>query len=415
MLGASRTLVFLVPLIATPIFSRIFDARTFGAWTILGSLITLLSAQDFGICSALRVHLAELQVAGDQDAARNEFHSVFAVILVTAVVLSALLLALHPNVSFLGVPMRFRTATYAAIIIGLVSVSAAVPFQALYAYLDAHLVAASDVVRALLQIVAALVIYATTRNILLCLVVFYAPTVGYIYLSYELLRRRRSWRNPYKNGVHTWWVGARRMRRLAVDGIPFLALSVLNLALGPLDLLLAGRYLGLVEAGSLGLVMKLVNVGYAFLGAISWGYVGAYGMEFMNQNYAWIRKTIVVQIAAMVVLGIVATVALVLFGESVVHLWSGRVVAERGLYLLAGIVFLSGGINRLLLSVIQGVGRVGSIIVPLTVCALAKIWIAVSLIPNFRADGILLATTITNLMVAAVAFVQLRRLLVQKS
>ena len=410
-LGASRVLVFLVPLVATPIFARIFDARAFGAWTVLGSLITLLSAQDFGLTSALRVRLIRRQVAAEGEIARREFYSVFATILAMAIFLSALTLALRPSVRALGVPREYSAATYAAVVIGMISVSAAAPFQALYAYLDTQWVALSDVIRALFQIVAALIIYATTRSLIYSLIIFYAPTILYILLNYEFLRRRRGWSKPFGRSIKTWWIGSENIRRMVVEGLPFLALSILNIALGPLDLLIAGRYLGLSEAGSLGLVLKLVNVGNAFLGAISWGYVGAYGIQFMDQNYAWIKKTIVIQTGIMCIVGLCAIFAMVLFGEPVIHFWSGRIVAQRDIYLLAGLVFLSGGINRLLLTVIQGIGRVGRIIVPLTICVLLKIWGAISLAQHFGANGILLATTATNFVVAGIVVTQLVGLL----
>lgn len=410
-LGASRVLVFLVPLIATPIFARIFDARAFGAWTVLGSLITLLSAQDFGMCSALRVRLIRRQIAGEGEIARREFYSVFAAILATAIFLSAVILALRPSVRVLGVSGEYSAATYAAAIIGLISVSAAAPFQALYAYLDTQWVALSDVIRALFQILAALIVFVTTRSLFWSLIIFYAPTLVYILLNYEFLRRRRGWRNPFGRSIGTWWIGSENIRKMAIEGLPFLALTILNIALGPLDLLIAGRYLGLTEAGSLGLVLKLVNVGNAFLGAISWGYVGAYGIQFMNQNYAWIKKTIVIQTGIMCIVGMCAIFALVLFGEPIIHIWSGRIVAQRGIYLLAGTVFLSGGINRLLLTVIQGIGRVSRIILPLTICVILKIWGAILLAPHLGANGILLATTATNVVVAGVVVVQLVGLL----
>lgn len=410
-LGASRVLVFSVPLIATPIFARIFSPRAFGAWTVLGSLVTLLSAQDFGLCSALRVRLAKYQVTRDDEIARKEFYSVFAAIVATALFLSGLILTIRPDITFMGVPQKYSAATYAAITIGMISVSAAAPFQALYAYLDTQWVALADVIRALFQIFASLLIYATTRNLLFALIIYYAPTAIYIALNYEFLRRRRAWKSPVKSAIQTWWIGSQRIRRMAAEGLPYLALSILNIALGPLDLLIAGKYLGLSEAGSLGLVLKLVNVGYAFLGAISWGYVGAYGIQFMQKNYSWIRKTIATQIGVMGIVGLLATAALVVFGEHVIHFWSGRVVAQRGIYLLAGLAFLSGGVNRLLLTVIQGIGRVGRSIVPLTICALLKIWAAVSLVPYMGASGILLATVITNCVVCGIVLLQLTNLL----
>lgn len=410
-LAASRALVFLVPLIATPIFSRMFDDDTFGAWTILGSVFTLLSSQDFGICSAYRVRLAGLQVTGDDALARRQFLSIFAVIVAGAIILSAGIALVRPPIGLLGLPPADGLAAYIAIGMALIAVASAVPFHAMYAYLESEWVAASDVIRALLQIFAAGLIYLTTTGLVPCLVIFYSPWLLYVLIIYFILMYRRKWRGYRGSRLRDWWIGGRALRALTLEGLPFWVLQLLNLALGPLDFVLAGTFLGLAEAGSLGLVLRLVNVGYAFLGAVAWGYAGAYGLQYARGDYRWITKTISAKIGLMVALGILTTGALVMFGETVIRVWSGRVVAEHGVYLMSGIVFLTGGVGRLLLSVLQGIGRVGRVLLPLLLCTGFKIGAAIVLIPHWHADGLLAASSLANLAVAAVAAFQLAVLL----
>lgn len=410
-LAASRAMVFMVPLAATPVFSRIFDDKTFGAWTILASLFSLLGVQDLGICSALRVRIAELQVSGDDTEARREFLSVFVLLLVGAIVASAVVWFLHPPVNFLGLLPAQSGAAYLAFSMGLISVASAPSFHTLYAYLETEWVAAADVIRAALQVLAAGLVYVTTARLVPSLIVFFSPWLLYVFHTYFIVLRRRNWRGIIGTPLRNWWAGRKVLEKLILDGMPFWALQLLNLTFGPVDVLLAGKFLGLAQTGSLGLVLRLLNVGYAVLGAAGWGYAGAYGLQYARGDYGWVKRTSAIATGLMVAAGLVATVGLVWLGEPVIRIWSGRTVAMPGVYFMAGIVFLTGGVGLLLLSVLQSIGRVGRVLVPLTVLAALKIGLAIVVIPIWHADGLLAVSSLCNLAVAGAAALELARLL----
>lgn len=399
-------------LVSVGVFSRLLSTTDFGAWMVLLAFFTLLTSQDLGVCSSLRVRLARHQLAGNDAEAKADFLTVLWGLITVVATCCVVMVLWRPSPSVLGIPSSYAEATYCIFACGLLQLVSAAVWHSMYAYLEANLVGGMDALRSLGQICAAGVAWVVHPDFFFAAMIFYLPWLLYAPTAYRIFTRRRGWRSDFAQ--LTWAVtlrGVRRFGEIFVGGLKLWALQLLMLALTATDVVMTGRFLSLESAAEVSVVLRLLNVAVGFLSVVMTSFLGTYAHEFGRGNTAWIRRALKLQMLSVGGLSFVVMIGLLTVGHAVVLAWTGRSVDDVWLFFWCGLSFTAYSLVIVLQTPFQGTASVSKVIMPLLLFAGLKVSLAYLLSRSFGAVGIMAGGCIANFGAGIVLAVQLRALI----
>lgn len=322
---AGKAVGLVAPLLITPLAFGFLGAERYGMWMAITSLTSMALFADFGLGNGLLTRLALLHGAGDRGAAAREIASAYALLGGLATVLLAMLtatVALVPwpavlNVTDPEVASDARVVVLLCFGAFLVNIPLALIQRVQYAHQQ---VAQSNLWQAAGSLIsAALVVSSVMAGVRPVLLIAVAV------LAVPLMNAANTicyfgWQNPElrPRPRHVRIPTARGLLRL---GLRFFVISVLGSVVLNLDGFLVGRVLGLTEAATYAVVLRVFGVLALFITLVGLPLWPANGEALVRGDVTWVQRN--TRRMSYLCAGVVALpgAALVLFGNDLFRLW----------------------------------------------------------------------------------------------
>jgi O-antigen/teichoic acid export membrane protein len=406
--GASIVLNF----ITLFFFGHVLKNEQFALFLVVSNIATIVISQDFGISSAGRLQLVRLIVAKDERGQQAVISTLLLGTLVFVTSLFLVLVVVHPAVTSVGLPQSARWLVYSVVGFSLFAVVGSVTAHAWFARERAEAASAFDVGRLVVQLAlgaAAFAVGASPDTMILC---FFLPHILYTLLITAAFWRNMRWSPSLIVQPLRQFRAARALFwRTWLYGLPLWIFQLSQLALNSLDVTLTGALLGLADAGTVALLLRLNNLLLAFLTSAMMPYLGTYGIKFHERDFAAIRRSIKEISAILVGLAAAYCVVLQFFGRQFVLLWTAKDISNHWLFLLGGIYLLVQALGVVYSTALTGIGTVKRILVPVSIVVFVKVAAAFFLARFYFISGLLCACIGSYVLYLGVMMSQMRRLL----
>jgi hypothetical protein len=333
---AARILQMCSGLLGVYVFSRLFDDNDFSLWNWLFSIFVIITSQDFGLLSAMRVWLgkeyAQQQPIRQQTIFLAGTLGVFLTLLLLIFGISIYLLLQKTNLTakdFLVVWVLFASTF---------SIFGTVCINALLAMLNAGAVGVIEFARSLTQLLIIGLIYFLELDLILSallyylLLIIYVPAIAIIFMHLQKWSPIQLWKltkTRFSEIFTTMGVLIRNGALLWVNQLAFV------LILAP-DIFYAGLILSSDDVSTVTILNKLVGLCVGLFSAGLIPYLGLYIHRMIQEDSSWIFKELKKTFLVIIFLGLSYTVGLLIFGKIFVFYWSGFILDSQILYGLAG-------------------------------------------------------------------------------
>ncbi len=387
-------------------FSRIFSITEFGFWSWLLSISVMVTSQDFGILSAMRVWLGK-EYASDEDFKQK--HIFVAGLMGVFVVLVIVVLGL---VAYLIRASSLESALLLCwvVLASVFSIFGTVAANALLAFLSAGSVGLIELLRSIAQIALILLAYHLDWGLDLTVGVYYLPFVLYVPVVMGFLCFVHKWRLPaiLRQGLKNFSTVLSMLWVLVKNGILLWVNQLAYVAILSADVFLGGIFLTEPDVATVAVINKLVGLGLGVVGAGLLPYFGLYVHKLAGQDSSWVRHELRKAVLSIGFVSVGYVLMLLIFGQPAVLAWTGFEIGSRILYVFAGLEFGVLSLLTYLQLYFQG-PRLSLEILPFVLCAsilrLVVLWLGVEgfgvlmiFVSSVLANGVLVLLLLRKLM-----------------
>lgn len=338
---AARIATMVSGLLGVYCFSRLFSVADFGLWSWLLSISVIVTSQDFGFLSAMRVWLGKEMADGDE--LKQQLIFVAGLLAVGVVfVLMTLGVTAYGALLFKNDGLDEKNLLVIWVLLTSVfSIFGTVAATAFLAYLKSGIVGAVELVRAVMQLGVILAAFLLHWDLKLVLILYFLLFVAYVPAVMGLFLSSYQW------GLKELFVIAKTrfgelvdvQKRLIKNGFLLWLNQLAYAAVLSADVFYAGVFLIEQDVVTVAVVSKLVGLGVGLMGAGLLPYFGAYVHKMAGQDVSWINQELRKAIRVIGSLGVIYLIGLLLFGEEFILAWSGFEIDSHLLFIAAGLQF----------------------------------------------------------------------------
>lgn len=390
---------------AVYVLSRALDTSQFGMWSWLLSIATLITSQDFGVISAMRIELGKLGASQEGDSGQIQNQLVLSVIqgLLAIIPLALLVLLLA---SYGADALHVIKAPYAlfvlVVMIAFISLLGTISANALLAFLKEDQVALLDFCRNVMQLGAVVYIYALQADLGLAVIIFFAPYALYSVVGLYLLLKTQQWSladflSALGNGFQGRFA---QFINLFKAGLPLWAIQLGAIVFSGSELIYVGFFADDATIGTTAILQRYVNIAIGFISATILPFLGHYASRIHaqgSQDLAWLRSMSNFKMLGILLIGLIYTLVLAFFGNQITFFWSGQNLESGILFVLVGMVFTVTGMNVLFQLFYQSNKVYVPVILALLICGAIKLLGIALLYDSLQMIGIWISFLIGNL------------------
>jgi len=345
---ASQGITAITSIIITGILARYFLPEEFGVWSLTNALFGLFMGLDFGFGNATKNKLSELYANGNSaeidKKANGLFLSSFFIFFTWAAILAAIIyifksiipwsIILKTNdTKLLNISIQlFITAT----IFFVFNSALRIYTHAFYAYQESQWSSFVDIVNKVLFFVFVLFAVYSKESFWSINIAYYIVMSVTSILGMYLFFYRRKWKQfliSKENIIETF-------KLLWNSSIQFALLQLVSVIMSNIDMFIVSNSMGLASVGDYSLVKRIYLFISVFQVMILFPLWGSFTESMIKKDYRWVRnvlnKVVVVSIFSYSALALV----LFFFGNSIIYMWSGKIVHLSMIFLLLGVYFL---------------------------------------------------------------------------
>lgn len=401
-----RALGIATSVFAVFVLSHRLSADEFGDWAWLLSICTLITAQDFGVISAMRIEVSKLNHADriHSNRAQQNLLVLATVLLVFVVLLLAvILLGLLSIAPFKWGVIKAPFGLFALVVfIALLSLLGTVAANTLYGFLKSEKVTLLDFSRNIFQLAAVVAIYFWQPLFEWAILIYFIPYVLYAAVGVVLALEAMGLSEFNLIGhLHTQLGSCLAdLAALIKKGAPLWAIQLSNLIYSGSELVYVGFFANEVVIGQTAILQRYTVIAIGFITASIAPFLGHYASKIHHaspEDIAWVRQKSDLKTKLVLLTGILYTIFLMSFGHKLTLLWSGREIDSPWLYFLVGLVFTATGINSLFQLFYQSSKVYVSVIYALLFCGALKLIGIALLWSHFEILGVWISFLLGNL------------------
>lgn len=334
---AARALQMCSGMFGIYVFSRLFAINDFALWNWLFSIFVIITSQDFGLLSAMRVWLgreyAQHHIIRQQIIFIAGIFGV-AIVLLFFIFSSGVYWLLQPT----STPTKDLLIHW-VIFASTFSIFGTVCANALLAMINSGTLGAIEFIRSLAQLVIIGLIYFLGLDLISSALLYYLLLILYVPAIALIFFRSHKW-----SPIQLWGLAKTKfseifttMGILIKNGI-LLWINQLAfvLILAP-DVFYAGLLLSSDNVSTVTIINKLVGLYVGIFSAGLLPYFGLYVHRMTQEDNSWVLSDLKKAFLIIISIGISYTFMLLLFGQMFVFHWSGFVLDSPVLYGLAGL------------------------------------------------------------------------------
>lgn len=333
---AARALQMCSGMLGIYVFSRLFDIDDFSLWNWLFSIFVIITSQDFGLLSAMRVWLGKEYA--QQKLIRQQIIFMAGTIGVTLILV---LLIFGMVIYWL---LGAHSLTTKDFLVGWVlfastfSIFGTVCVNALLAMLNAGTVGVIDLSRSIAQLLIIGLIYFLELDLIksaliyYLLLILYVPAIAIIFLHLHTWSPFKLWDLTKTRFSEVFTAMATLIKNGALLWVNQLAFVLI---LSP-DIFYAGLLLSSDDVSTVTIINKLVGLSVGIFSAGLLPFFGAYIHRMAKEDNSWIFGDLKKAFLLISLIGLAYMAGLLLFGKVFVFYWSGFTLDSPILYSLAG-------------------------------------------------------------------------------
>lgn len=391
----STGVTLLVGVLMAGILARYFSPEEFGLWAILMSLNgILLNGFDFGFGNALRNKLAFLvgQKEPPGPLARTYFLSVFYWFLISAFFLTGVFFAAKRIL-----PWEFLFRSQNPELIGEGSLLIAVGGSILafniafntyssgfFGYQESQWNALFNGLSKIGLLASALVFVLLGMSFFSINLALFLVTLAVSVLAWVFFLKIREWPLGRIPRARVW----ETIKELWGPSAQFAALQVFSTGLLNADYFLVSGFLGLETVGDYFLVKRVYLVLSAFHFALLLPIWSAYTEALARRDYSWIDRTLRRTVKITLLIFLAGMGFMVLAGNWVIYLWTGKWIQTTSLFLWLGVWGLMYGWSNCFSIFLNGTGHLKRQAFLVALAAVAFPFLALLLGGRYGAAGI---------------------------
>jgi O-antigen/teichoic acid export membrane protein len=387
------------------LIARFFSPEQFGLWGILISLNGIfINGFDLGFGNALRNKIAQLNASGKNDECRFYYFSIFEWFLISAVFLSIVFLLIKPLVPW-GLILKTDNAGLikdgaALFIIGCVVFAFNIAFNlfssGFFGFQESHFNGVfNSVSKFSVLAVTVIFIYAGVSfyniNVLTFLAILASSVIGF--LSFLYIRKWRVMIPTFRESVAV-------VKELWRKSAQFAFLQVFSIVILNADMFVVSASSGLTSAGDYFVVKRLYLVISALHFALILPLWSAYTAAIEKNDFVWVGKMLKKTIIGTVVIFISGVLFMILLGEHISYLWTGKKINDMWLYLWMGVWSILYGWNNCFSVFLNAVGKLKRQVIFVGLGTAAFFPLGVYLGGIYGTVGICMALVLTSVPVA---------------
>lgn len=388
---AARILGLLASFLNVYLLGRALGASDFGVWIWLFSIFTLITAQDFGYISAMRVRIGRCVAKNDLDGILILYVSA---LLLTLLVVTTLIMAIPIYDLWIGRPTDETIYRNFAVICSAFTLIGTVSGQALLARLESATVGIVEALRSLIQIFIYLMAYAFDFSLKTIVCVFYLTTILYvplvtkIYWSFANLSLKR-----VQLVVRDSFITMRKVSGSIIkEGALLWGVQIGMGMLMNSDVYLAGYFMPDTEVAKVGVVSRFQLLGVGLLAAT----LIPFSASFVIRIESFAKSTVLEKIRQafgwFTLAGLSYVLVTYIWGSQLVMLWSTIEIDSPSVFVISGALFTLMLCVTLMQIFMQFSAFAAALIPWLLLVIMAKILLTASLVPAYGYLGVFIAS-----------------------
>ena len=408
--AGARSVGIVTTLVSIPLTVHYLGTERFGLWATMSSLIVVLGLSDLGLGLALVNVISEAHGRDDREAARQSASSAFYFLTAVSLVLGATLALVYGSIPWASVfnvssdQAAREAGPAAAALIGcfLLSLPLGVAQRIQMGYQEGFISSLWVALGSLLTLAGiAAAIWTEAGLPWLVLAAAGGPVVAAFFNSVALFGIRRRWMFPTIGRVT-----GRATRVLLTTGLSFFLLQAAMLIAYQSDTVVIAQVLGPEAVPQYAIPVRVFLLVPLLAGFVVTPLWPAYSESISRGDIGWVRKALRRSLAFSVIVAVVATVPLVAFGRSLVHVWvGGRVTPSTALLIALGLWTVLEIVSLPLTVFLKGAGILRFQAVSGLVMAAVNLPLSIVLARSVGIAGVVYATVISIAVCEAVPLI----------
>lgn len=394
-----RVVSILSTFVSIFLLGRMYGASDFGYWTWLFAIFSLVTAQDFGFISAMRVRIGQAILVDDS----LEQKQLFIVALMMSLVVAIVLLGV--GLTYVGSDSQKGFDVLLVLTSSLITVVGYCAAQGSAAYLQSGWIGVAESLRGVMQISVILCSKMLALDFRFTLLLFYFFSAMYTPFVIVVFLKSRDWKfaelieilkNSPRRGT---WIGVQLLKDgsylwLMQIGLAFLTLS---------DVFIAGILMPDDEVAVVNAITRIVLVAVGFVMAAMTPVMGHFVAKIaeLDPSLVWRRYSLAA--TGLALIGVIYGIFLYFFGPMVVQFWANLSVGSSYALVIAGLLFSVIGLVFLLQTFMQMAIFARAILPFLIIAGILKLTLPYFMVPIAGYGGIFLSSFMVNLTFVLIA------------
>ena len=354
-------------LVSVPLTLNYVGVERFGIWMTLSTAIAFITFTDFGIGIGVQDQMSRFTGIESHESARKSFSTALGFVLIPFTLLMAVNLFIVPHLDFASalslksdeaINDIVPTTQMIILILGLGLLSGIVQ-RAFNALQDGFLIA---LIQALMRVASFLLLFVVVELKLglpaIVFVVGGIANIGLIVFGIPLLAFRHRWIIPPAISIHELIDIACLTRILEIGALGLSASIAIYFVNNSIPVLISGKY-GAENVADYSVLLKLTSAPSLLISYVLLPLWPAITEARARNDYRWIKNTYRRCTLTTLILGIVFSLTLLLYGNKIILLWTrNESVIPSSRLLFATVIFMGLGFWNTTTSVIlNGLSR----------------------------------------------------------
>jgi O-antigen/teichoic acid export membrane protein len=318
-------------LVSVPITLSYLGNERYGLWMTIAALVAFLEFADLGIGNVILNLVSEADGKGDVEAARTRISNAFVTLFLISASLALAFVLIYPSVNWgqffnLSSPLARKEAGPAVIVLGacfLANLPLSIIPRIQAGYQEGYLSSIWQGISNLAGLAGlVLVVHLKAGLPWLVLVIMGSPAVGNLLNGIHLFAFLRPWLFPRWRDLNVVIA-----KHIVGVGLLFLILQITNAIIYSADNLIIARVLGPEAVTDYAVPSKLFFIAYNILYMFLAPLWPAYGEANARGDDSWAKNTLFRVILITLVVCVLFSLALYVFGEKILQVWTDSRVA----------------------------------------------------------------------------------------
>jgi O-antigen/teichoic acid export membrane protein len=397
----------LTALISVPLTVKYLGTERYGLWMTISSIIAIIGFADLGMGNGLLNAISEANGKDDQQLGREYTSSAFFMLMSVAIIFAIIFMVIFPLISWkkvFNVSSALAVAEAGpgmAVFIGcfLVNMPLGIVQRIQLGYQEGFI---NNLWQGLGNVLGLgcvlLAIYLKAGLPWLILAMAGAPVLATLLNGIILLRYRRRWLLP------KWgYINSKATKKIFRIGIMFFALQVATALAYSSDNIVTTQVLGPTAVANYAIAMRLYVIPTMILSMILYPLWPAYGESVARGDVMWIKKTLVNSLIISIIITVLPSIVLIIFGIPIVKLWVGPEVTPSFLLLLGlGVWTVIGSAGNAVAMFLNGANIIGFQVVTAIIMSIGAILAKIALSKAIGLPGIIWGTVIAYALLSGI-------------